>query len=388
MINIKEINSNLENLKIIDPLTFKYITINLIDPFTLKFKLNSKIYLPDNTKYFKECYYTMPISKYINILEKIFNNKNKNSCYSCKKNNPNNYNCNLCHEWFCSSCCELHLQENPEHEKNLKDINIYVIYICCTQKEKEIEKLRNKLFKIKFLNENNLQKKWNICECENGGGQAICYCKHGLKCKNCMYKEDQICIHCDATSFKEARYFYLDIIFLEAEINKYDYLTQINNDIDNFNNYIAKLFIENINNIKENKSRAKRFKKHFNDLRKNFISYQKLKLIVINKLKQDKNYHLIQLFKKMTNLNLCFKEYINVEKLNKDENISRISNFFATQKPIYFSDNIKKRNMKNIIEVQTILEESEVEIINNKNKNNNKNNFIFPEAYLANNNSY
>ena len=175
---------------------------------------------------------------------------------------------------------------------------------------------------------------------------------------------------------------------MEAEINKYDYLTQINNDIDNFNNYIAKLFIENINNIKENKSRAKRFKKHFNDLRKNFISYQKLKLIVINKLKQDKNYHLIQLFKKMTNLNLCFKEYINVEKLNKDENISKISNFFATQKPIYFSDNIKERNMKNVIEEQTILEESEVEIINNKNKNNNKNNFIFPEAYLTNNNSY
>ena len=235
--------------------------------------MNSKFYLPKNTTYYKESYYTKNISNYINILEKIFNNKNKTICYFCKKNNQNNFCCNLCHEWFCSSCKELHLQEIPEHEKNIKDFNINIIYSCYIDNEKEIEKLINKLFKIKFLNEDNLQKKWNICECENGGGEVICYCKHGLKCKNCIFEKEQICINCDATSFKESRYFYLDIIFLEAEINKYDYLTQINNDIDNFNNYIAKLFIENINNIKENKSRKKRFKKHFNDLRKNFISY-------------------------------------------------------------------------------------------------------------------
>ena len=29
MIDIKEINTNIDNLKIIDPLTFKYITMNL-----------------------------------------------------------------------------------------------------------------------------------------------------------------------------------------------------------------------------------------------------------------------------------------------------------------------------------------------------------------------
>ena len=57
-------------------------------------------------------------------------------------------------------------------------------------------------------------------------------------------------------------------------IKKYDYLKQINKDIDNFNNCFTKLFIENINNIKENKSRTKRFKKHFYELRKNFISYK------------------------------------------------------------------------------------------------------------------
>ena len=365
---MKEINTNIENLKIIEPFTLKYITMNLIEPFILKFKLNNKFYLPDNTKYYEESYYTMPISKYINILEKIFNNENKNICYSCKKNNANNFFCNLCHEWVCSSCKELHLQEIPEHEKNIKDFNINIIYSCYIDNDKEIEKLINKLFKIKFLNEDNLQKKWNICECENGGGEVICYCKHGLKCKNCIFEKDQICINCDATSFKESRYFYLDIIFLEAEINKYDYLTQINNDIDNFNNYIAKLFIENINNIKENKSRKKRFKKHFNDLRKNFITYQKLKLLVINQLKQDKNYHLIQLFKKMKNLNLCFKEFKFNEKLTLEENISKISNFFATQKPIYFSDHIREKNMKNVVEEQTILDKTEVKMIDAKKK--------------------
>ena len=142
MIDIKELNSNIENLKIIDPLTFKYITMNLIDPYTLKFKLNSKIYSPDNTKYYSESYFTMPISKYINILEKIFNNKNKTICYSCKKNNTNNYCCNLCHEWFCPSCKESHPQEIPEHDKNLNDINIYVIYRFLTEKEKEINYLK------------------------------------------------------------------------------------------------------------------------------------------------------------------------------------------------------------------------------------------------------
>ncbi len=159
-----------------------------------------------------------------------------------------------------------------------------------------------------------------------------------------MYETDQICINCDATSFKESRYFYLDIIFLEAEINKYDYLKQINNDIDNFNNNIAKLFNENINNIKENKSRAKRFKKHFYDLRKNFISYQKLKLIVINELRKDKNYHLIQLFKKMKFFNLSFKEFKYNEKLTLDENISKISNFLQLKKQ-YISLIILKREV-------------------------------------------
>ena len=143
---------------------------------------------------------------------------------------------------------------------------------------------------------------------------------------------------------------------MKEEINKYDYLTQINNDINNFNNYIAKLFIENISNIKENKSRLKRFKKHFNDLRKIFISYQKLKLSVINQIKHDKNYHLIQLFKKMKFFNLCFKEYKYNEKLTLDENISKISNFFAKQKPIYFFDYIKERILRNKSEEQKIRE--------------------------------
>ena len=147
---------------------------------------------------------------------------------------------------------------------------------------------------------------------------------------------------------KGLKFFNLDIIFLKTEFQYYDEINYLKNDIDNFNKYKTELFNENINNIQDNKTRVKRFKKHFYNLRNNLISYQKLKLIIIKQLRKDQNYHLIQLFKKMHYFKLEFKEYKYDEKLTKDKNISKISNFFATQKPLYFYDYLKERSIKKL----------------------------------------
>jgi hypothetical protein len=112
MIDIKEIISNINDIKIIDPFSFKYITLNLTNEFSLKFKLNNKFFYPQsNQKYYKESFFTISINNYIKILEKIFNSS-RNMCHICNKKSSNNCCCNLCHEWFCSSCCILHLQED------------------------------------------------------------------------------------------------------------------------------------------------------------------------------------------------------------------------------------------------------------------------------------
>ena len=362
MISIEEIISDINKLRIIDPFTFKYITVNLIDISTLKFKLNSKFYYPSNyKKYYKETLYTISTTKYLQILQKIFK-KDACKCHSCKKNILlDKYCCNLCHEWFCTSCCELHKEENSEHEKNLKDINLDIKYnVYCDEERKKIEikNLKKKLFKIKFLCENDIQKNWEICECENGGGKVQFYCKHGLKCSNCIFDYDQVCNECIMEPNKELRFFYLDVIFLKTELKYYDEKKILQNDIDNFNNNIANLFNENINNISDNKTRAKRFKKHFYNLRNNFIAYQKLKFICINQLRKDQNYNLIQLFKKMKYFKICIKKYNYDEQLTKDENISKISNFFATQKPIYFYDYLTERSIKKIEKEPSILEKN------------------------------
>ena len=369
---MNEIVSNIDNISIIDPFSFKYITLNLVDPYTLKFKLNSKFYYPSTyINYYKESYYTISIVKYMEILRKIFNESISTCpCHSCKKNILYKYCCNLCHEWFCSSCCESHLQEDPEHDNNLKDIYPNVIFNnSYIEKEYEIEVLKKKLFKIKFLSEKDIQKNWEICECQGGGGQVIGYCNHGLKCKNCFFEINRICNNCEFTPMKGIRYFYLDILFLKTELKNYDEITILKNDIDNFNNYIAKLFIDNINNIKDNKIRQKRFKKHFYKLRNNFIQYQKLKLIVINQLRKDQNYHLIQLFKKMKYFKICFKEYKYNNLLTKDENTSKVSNFFATQNPIYFFDYIKQRSIRNISQEPQLIENYDKNKINSKANN-------------------
>ena len=107
----------------------KFNNFTFIEPLIKEFqeglnlnKLNSKFYFPStNSKYYKESYYTISIYKYLNILGKIYNNS-RNICHTCKKKSLYNYCCNLCHEWFCSFCTESHLQDDPEHENNLKEL--------------------------------------------------------------------------------------------------------------------------------------------------------------------------------------------------------------------------------------------------------------------------
>ena len=238
--------------------------------------------------------------------------------------------------------------------------------------------MKKKLFEIKFLCENDFQKNWEICECENGGGKVTSYCKHGLKCENCKFDYGQICNDCIIEPNKVLRFVYLDVFFLKTELKYYNEMKILQKDIENFNINIANLFNENINNISNNKSRAKRFKKHFYNLRNNFIAYQKLKLIIIHQLRKDQNYNLIQIYKKMEYFKICFKEYKYNEILTKDENISKISNFFATQKPIYLYDYLKNRSLKNSEKEQSILDSiNEYNIDNNKTKSIKK---IYPIA--------
>ena len=258
---MEEITLDINELRIIDPFTFKYITVNLIDLSTLKFKLNSKFYYPQTyKKYYKETFYTISTTKYLQMLQKIFN-KNINICHSCKKNILlDKYCCNLCHEQFCTSCCELHKEEDSKQEINLSDIKLDIKYSVLLDEEikkMEIEKLKKKLFKMKFLCENDFQKNWEICECENGGGRVTCYCKHGLKCENCKFDYAQVCNDCIMEPNKELRFFYLDVFFLKTELKYYDEIKILQKDIDNFNNNIANLFNENINNISNNKTRVK-----------------------------------------------------------------------------------------------------------------------------------
>ena len=78
---------------------------------------------------------------------------------------------------------------------------------------------------------------------------------------------------------------------------------------------------------------------------------------------------------------LCFKEFKYNEKLSRDDNISKISNFFATQKPIYFFDYLKERSLKNINEESNLIENLE-QSKGKKSTKINGNKFEYPETYL------
>ena len=55
---------------------------------------------------------------------------------------------------------------------------------------------------------------------------------------------------------------------------------------------------------------------------------------------------------------LCFKKYEYNKKLSLNENISKISNFFSKQKPIYFYDYIKERSLKKIKQEPSLISDS------------------------------
>ena len=174
MISIEELTSNIDNLDIIDPFSFKYIAPSLKDCSTLKLNMIVDKY---------PISYFISIDNYLKILYKIFNN-NRNICFLCKRINESNFCCNLCHEWFCDLCTKLHSKEDPLHFENLKKFDKY--YPNGSFME-FINKKFKRLFDMKFLTLDNIPKNWQICECENGGGEVITYCYHGLRCKNCIY---------------------------------------------------------------------------------------------------------------------------------------------------------------------------------------------------------
>lgn len=311
MISLKEIKtSNIDKLSIIDPFSFKYITPTFINFATLKFNINIEM-----NNYYLDTYFSISIADYIKILEKIFTNDSK-TCYICKKINSN-FCCNLCHEWFCDSCIKLHSEDNPLHHETLKKFNFF----------------QKTFFEMKFFTLDDIQKDWKIYECKRGGGEIIYYCIHGLKCKNCL------CNSCNNDYEADyARFFHLDLFFLDSELRNYkkdEEIEQIKNYIEQFNDKIAKLFLINVEKIQK-ESRKKRFKKHFYELRKNLIAYFKLKMIVLNILQKDKNYNLIQLFKKQKYFKIVFKEFKFDDFLDEYDNISKLSNYFATKNPIFF----------------------------------------------------
>ena len=372
MIKIEEILSNIDNYDIIDPFSFKYVTPifkleHAKDLVEYKCKcfprlefiidLSSYSIAKDNNE--RVTKYSIPIYNYLKILEKIYSD-NKNICFQCKKISELNYCCNLCHEWFCDSCTLSHLQKANLDFENLK--NDFTFKFDFKQ-----------YLKMKFFTLKDIQKDWRICECKKGGGDIICYCRHGLRCKNCL------CTKCnnENNEYKSYnyRFFHLDLIFLETELKNYKnkQIDKINKYIKDFNDKIARVFEEGFKII-ENEQRKKRFKKHFYKIRNFFISYFKLEVIVTNILEKNRNYNLIQLFKLQKYFNMFIKYKYN-NKLSLDENISILSNILATKNPLCLVEK-KVREKSSLIEkYQSKNEENE--------KNNDSNEIELPyKAYF------
>ena len=146
-------------------------------------------------------------------------------------------------------------------------------------------------------------------------------------------------------------FFHLNSIFIKYECIYWNIYKDIENDIKTFNENYAQLFLKYKDKI-ENENRKKRFIKHFTNLRNSFISYQKLKLIIIIMNRKNPNMNLIKLYKHYKKYKLGFKKFIFSKDLSLDKNISKSSNFFATQKPLFFEeiDKIEKINKKTFIE--------------------------------------
>ena len=342
MINIEDIiniNYNYDNMNLINPFNSDYTFITFDNPFYLKFYLNCQ----DD---FHIISIKMTISKYIEFLEKI-TNKNGNLCGLCKCITKSW--CGYCQEFFCASCFEIHLKKCGINTKMISQkFEINNEKLIKEFYDNGYDKQINKLNSI-----DNIPKNWKTCFCKKN--EAIYCCEHGLRCKNCL--------KCGCSNDFEAenfRFFHLDVLFLKKESEGFDVIKSIENEVKLFNENVAQIYLEYKEEIEKikNESRKKRIMKHFTDIRKEFISYQKLKLIVINVLRKEQNINLLEIFNHFINYKLKFNKFIYSKELSLDKNLSKLSNFLATQKPIIFSQKEEKENI-NLIDKYLELEKKE-----------------------------
>ena len=326
MNEITDMKYDYDHIYLINPFNFRNESnFNFSRLFTLKFYFFSY--------YNKEFNFKISISEYLKFIDKLHNIYD-NSCHICKSNSE--YCCGYCHKFFCIDC----FKTDIHNCKSYNEINDrYLSFIKkITYKEYFIQKFNNK---IKLKNSiNDYPKDWTICSCNKD--KVIVYCRHGLKCIKCH--------GCNCFEFlgflcNEFRFFYLDIFFMKTESVYLNEYKSIENDIKNFNENIAKLFLKYKDKI-ENENRKRRFIKHFTDLRNNFIAYHKLKIIVINIIRRNQNINLLKLYEHYKKYKLGFNKFIFSKDLSLDKNIIKLSNFFATQNAIFFEKIDEKEKEK------------------------------------------
>ena len=335
---IKDINYDYKHMNLINPFDFKNLLgTKFLKPFVLQFQS----FIENN-----ELLYTTTTFEYLKFIDKIYN-KSEIECHICKSNSK--YYCGFYQDFFCRTCFDSHSQkcENYNHFIKMQSANVIQIsnnnnYI--NDINRIIEKENSK-----FLINNNPMD-WKHCPCNEN--KNIIYCEHGIRCTNCA------CHKCN-NDYETDNYKFinLDIIFLKYESKLYNEIENLENEVNEFNENIAKLYIENKDKI-ENETRKKRFIKHFMYLRNNFIAYQKLKIIICNIIKKNQDMNLFKLFTYFKEHKMRFKKFIYLNNLSQDKNIGRISNFFASQNPIYFEEIDDEYNI-NIVNEYLNLENNE-----------------------------
>lgn len=203
-----------------------------------------------------------------------------NSCNICKSNSE--YCCGVCHKFFCNIC----------FEKHLSDCELsYKIYL-------PLNKSKNYI--------NDYPKDWEICGCNKN--KVLKCCVHKLQCYTC-----HSCYYCSSDLSDDNNhynFFHFDSIFIKYESIYWNIYKDIENDIKNFNENYAQIFLQYKDKIEkiENENRKKRLIKHFTDLRNDFISYQKLKMIIIFINRKNPNMNLLKIYKHYKKYKLGFKK--------------------------------------------------------------------------------
>ena len=151
-----------------------------------------------------------------------------------------------------------------------------------------------------------------------------------MKIKKLFFVNMRFCYGCNLSDMVDNfNFINLDIIFLKYESKKFNEIESIEKEVNEFNEKIAKLFVDN-KDKKENETRKKRFIKHFMHYRNNFIAYEKLKIIICNIIRKNQDMHLLNLYTYFQEYEMRFKEFEFLKNKSLDENISRISNFLAS----------------------------------------------------------